>query len=406
ERLPMVFRISALLKRVVNASDLQNAVDQMMPRFPYYTVRLRSGFFWHYLEENPARVLVRPETDSPCKVLPDDDGNGYLFRIQAYKRRIAVEFSHILTDGTGALVFLKSLVARYLEIRGCPAENSEGILRYDETPDPEEFEDAYARYNSGTAPKPERLEKAFRLPYPLQTVHRYTCLTGECSSEAVVRLAKERNVSVTEYLAGVYLLVLQDIFRDLPEHARRKSKKTLRVQIPINLRKLYPTKTMRNFTLFITPGIDLRLGWYDLDDIIRIVHAYMQNETDVRHIARQLARNQNPERNLLIRSMPSFVKDLLLHTRYTNWGPTQYSGVLTNLGKIQMPHSLAAKIESFTFVPPPGRELRVHGAVTTFGDRMRITFGNVTDVAELQRRFFSFLVENGVHVKVYRYEDV
>jgi len=163
---------------------------------------------------------------------------------------------------------------------------------------------------------------------------------------------------------------------------------------------------MRNFTLFVTPGIDLRLGWYDLEDIIRHVQAYMHNETDIRQINRQLARNQNPERSIFIRSMPSFAKDIMLQTKYVSWGPTQYSGVLTNLGRVQMPRSIAREIEHFTLVPPPGRELRVHGAVATYGDRMRITFGNVTDVMELQRRFFCFLVDKGVHVKLYRYKDI
>jgi hypothetical protein len=406
ERLPMVFSVSATLTTTINADSLQDALDTVMPRFPYYKVRLRAGFFWYYLENNPARVVIRAETDTPCRVLPDYDGNGFLFRVQAYKRRIAVEFSHILTDGTGALTFLKSLIVEYLHLRGHPAEEMDGILRSTDDPDPEEFEDAYARFNTRVSPKPDRLKRAFRLPYPLKPVHRHTCLTGECSSDAVYHQAKMKGVSVTEYLAGVYLFVLQGIYRDLPAVAKQRAKKTARMQIPVNLRKLYPSKTMRNFSLFVTPGIDMRLGWYDLDDIIKRVHRYMKNEADTRHIDQQLSRNQNFERSVFVRSMPLLLKNAVIHSTYTNLGPTQYSGVLTNLGRVRMPPSIEGEIESFTFIPPPGKELRVHGAMATFGDKMRITFGNVTDVMEVQRRFFCFLVDAGIHVRLYRYKDV
>ena len=406
ERLPMVFGLFVTLKSRVHAGRLQEALDAVVPRFPYYKVRLRAGFFWYYLEDNPARVLVRAENSTPCRMFPDYDGNGYLFRVQAFSRRISVEFSHILTDGTGVLEFLKSLVGEYLRLGGLPVGELKGVIKPRDNPEPEEFEDAYARFNTNLVPKPGRLQNAFRLPYPLKPVHRYSCLTGECSAEAVHRQAKERGVSVTEYLAGVYIFVLQVIYRDLPTAAKRRVKKIVRMQIPVNLRKLYPSKTMRNFTLFVTPGIDTRLGWYDLDDIIRRVHRYMKNEVDTRHIDQQLVRNQNPERNPLIRGMPLLAKNILLYTRYTNWGPTQYSGVLTNLGRVTMPSSIEGEIESFTFIPPPGKELRVHGAVATYGDRMRITFGNVTEVTELERRFFTFLADTGIHVKLYRYKDI
>lgn len=36
-------------------------------------------------------------------------------RVIVYENRIAVEFFHSLTDGTGALIFLKTLTAEYLE---------------------------------------------------------------------------------------------------------------------------------------------------------------------------------------------------------------------------------------------------------------------------------------------------
>ncbi len=61
--------------------------------------------------------------------------------------RIAVEFFHAVTDGTGGLIFLKTLVAEYLCQKykiNIPAEN--GVLGRLEDPDPEELEDSFLRY--------------------------------------------------------------------------------------------------------------------------------------------------------------------------------------------------------------------------------------------------------------------
>lgn len=45
------FRVSANLKEDVDPEILQQAVDELRPRFPSYHVALRKGVFWYYLEE-------------------------------------------------------------------------------------------------------------------------------------------------------------------------------------------------------------------------------------------------------------------------------------------------------------------------------------------------------------------
>jgi hypothetical protein len=406
KRLPWVFRISVTLRKRINAELAQKALDSVIVRFPYFKVRQRPGFFWHYLESNPNRLMLQAEGPSPCRFLPDECSNGYLLRVQAYKCRISVEFFHGLTDGAGGLHFLKSLVACYLQLTGLPVGSWEDLLDPQDDPNPEESEDAYRRYLSKDAPKPMRQDRAFRLPFPIRSTFRYSYLTGECCASDVQNLAQGLGVSVTEYLSGIYLYVLQCIHSDLPRSLERGCRKTLRLEVPVDLRKHYPTKSMRNFTLFVTPGFDMRLGWHSFEDVVKLVHHYMRTEVDIRRLNQQLARNVKPAHNIFVRGLPLLFKKGLLLWSYNAFGPSHYSGVLTNLGKVSMPESIANEIEAFTFVPSPGRELRIHGAVATFGQSMRITFGNVTDIRELERRFFGFLVQAGVHVKIRRYKDI
>lgn len=44
-----VFRLSAEMDQEVDPSILQQALNNILPRFPTMKVRVRNGFFWSYL---------------------------------------------------------------------------------------------------------------------------------------------------------------------------------------------------------------------------------------------------------------------------------------------------------------------------------------------------------------------
>ena len=126
---------------------LRAALDVTVRRFPSIAVRLRRGAFWYYLEEITKAPAIEEDKSYPLVHVPFDDVRKCAFRVLVYGSRIAVEFFHAVTDGTGGLIFLKTLVAEYLCQKykiNIPAEN--GVLGRLEDPDPEELEDSFLRY--------------------------------------------------------------------------------------------------------------------------------------------------------------------------------------------------------------------------------------------------------------------
>ena len=111
------------------------------------------------------------------------------------------------------------------------------------------------------------------------------------------------------------------------------------------MRRFYPSRTMRNFSLYVSPEIDLRLGPYGFHEIVKRVHHSMSLQVDRRELARQIARNVRAQRNPLIRIMPLFLKDLLFSYVRERMGERPYSGVLTNLGRIVVPEEVTPHIE-------------------------------------------------------------
>ena len=239
------------------------------------------------------------------------------------------------------------------------------------------------------------------MQFTLSTKPRFDVLYAIVSSTEVKAKAKEKGVSITEYLAAIYLSVLQDIWESLPKHSKHKRHKKIAIEVPINLRKLYPTKTMRNFTLFVIPEIDLSLGHYTFDEIVKTVYHQMQLETDRKLVNKILALNVGGERNILVRGVPLFVKSIFMRYIYYAMGGRQYSGTLTNMGALQLPEQMAEQIDCFLLTPPPPNQLIKMGCgVICLNDKLVISFCGIVKTKEFEKRFIEFLVNEGVHVKL------
>lgn len=398
DRISTMFRLSATLTENVDPSVLQLALNKIIDRFPYYRVKLSKGLFWYYLEHNPKTPRVEKDVQYPCGRLSPILNRNFLFRVRYYKRRIAVEFCHALTDGTGAVTFLKALVYQYLKETGKNLTDKTGILTIDEEPDQEEFEDSYNRFYKPSLPLPETGEPAYHLKAKLVKKGIYYVITGIVPLKDIIAKAKEYNVSLTVFLAAIYMDAMQTIQNKHVSNPRRK--KPISVSVPVNMRNIYPSKTMRNFSLFVVPKIDPRLGDYSFEEILKIVHYTMMTEINEKSISRQLSRNVGGQRNPFVRIIPLFIKRLFFPLLYRKLGENLFSGTISNLGLITVPDEMAQYIERIDFVPGPGPVNKTGCSVTGFKDKLYITFGRLTDEAELERIFFTKLVKMGIHVTI------
>ena len=111
-----VFRFYCVLKETVDADTLQRALDLTMEKYPLFRSVLRKGLFWFYMEPRELPALVREEDRPPCSRIYVPDQKRLLFEVTYYKNRINLEVFHGLTDGTGAMQFLKELVRNYLTL--------------------------------------------------------------------------------------------------------------------------------------------------------------------------------------------------------------------------------------------------------------------------------------------------
>lgn len=397
EEFTAVFRLSCVLKDRVKAAPLLRAIKRLENRFPYYKVKPKAGFFWYYLEFQNESITLKSDVDVPCRAFKKDE---LIFRVLARDNRISVEFSHILTDGAGGFEFIKTLLLTYVAECGIYGAVGSTGLNPEETPASAEFEDGFSKYFQQHIPSPKKKTKSFHLPFALHAPPRFHVLVARADLSQVSKRSKTFGVSITEYLVAVYLQSLQQIYNRLSNSQKRKARKVFRIQVPINLRNIYPLKTMRNFSLFVTPEIDVSLGEYTFEEIVKTVHHIMQLETDKKLINKIIARNVGAERNIWLKNTPLWIKSLILKITYSVAGPSRYSGVITNLGKVSL-GNVDELIDYFVFIPPPpNKTLKVNCGLLGFGNSLVMTFGNITDSRALEREFLRFMVKQEISIKL------
>ena len=223
-----VFRLSATLRDEVDPDVLQSALDVTVKRFPSIAMRMKTGVFWYYLEEIDSPPAVLPDGPCPCVRMRLSDIHRCAFRVRYYQNRIAVEFFHILTDGNGGLVFLKTLVAEYIFQRyGVIIPSESGVLDRGDAPSVAELEDSFLRYD-GEVSNSRRESNSYKLTGTRERDGFINVISGVLNTGEVLADAKRCGVTLTAYLASalIYTIAAEQA-RKVANMGRRKPVKAV-----------------------------------------------------------------------------------------------------------------------------------------------------------------------------------
>lgn len=398
-----VYRLSLLLKEDVQPDVLQQAVDIAMKRFPTYKSAMHKGLFWRYLEpNNNPGPIVQKDIRNFCMPMPFKSNNRYLVRFYWYGRRIALEAHHSLGDGTGGMFLLQTVTAVYLRLLGHSIPNDGFVLDVDADPDPEEFEDAYMRYANAQVRPARPAEKTYRVRGTKEPFYTLNVIDGIMSVKEVMQVSKGYHATVTEYLNAVLLYSLLQ----KQEHDFHLKLRPVRIAMPVNLRRFFPSKTLRNFITMVYPSIDPRLGEFTFEEIVTHVHNYMRYYINEKFLKGDITTNAATKRNPLIRIVPLFIKDFVVRLFYTRVQDKNSSAGLTNLGSVYVPDAMKPYLERFDIYMGIPYSQRTNCAVASFGDTLTVNFASCIIEADVERRFFQKLVEDGISVTIESNRDL
>ena len=397
EEYSAIYRFSALMEEPVRPAALQSAIERVMPRFPGFSVRIRRGVFWYYLEPNTAPgPFLKEDVSNPCQPVRFREDNGWLVRFYYYRSRISLEVFHALSDGAGALVFFRTLLAEYLRQTGVPVPAGNGVLDLSEPPRPAELENAYARYAGRHAFGLRRLPAAYPnigTPEPFYTFH---VTMGFVPLDRLRETARSRGASITEYLSAVLIAVLLEKQR----RERPHREKPVALAIPINLRSWFPTETLRNFITTVRPCIDPALGEYTFPEILSQVRHFMKLHVNRQELQAAFTGNVRFTRNRLLRIIPVFLKNPVMALNYRLLGVRPYSCTYTNPGAFAVPPEMEPHIRRMEVILGQATVPRCHCASISYRDTMEITFAGTQRETDTEREFFRFLIREGIPVRI------
>lgn len=380
-----VFRFSCELKDMIDPKILQDALDETVPEFPVYQCILKRGWFWYYLEETNDKPEVCQEYKNPCARIYDKDKPGLLYEVTYYKKRINLEVFHVLTDGTGAMQFLKTLVAKYISK---VLKMDEPFLDYDASHSQRE-KDSFQKYYQKDKIK-NRSVKAARVKGSKLSENRLKAITGHMSVKKLINQAHEYDATITEYLCGCLIYAIGE---DIPF---RKRKRPVIISVPVNLRKYFPSKSARNF--FSVSSCSYKFGTKDtqVSDIVEKVRGDFKRNLTPKNLAENMNTMTSLEHNAFVRITPLIFKDISLRAAY-EYSLFTKTANLSNVGRVSMPPEISGYIRSFD-VAMGTNDVQV--CICSFNDTMSVTFTSPFVSTDIPCSFFRILTGSGIDVEI------
>lgn len=394
DALTNTYRISVVLNEEIQPDLLQKAVDLVLPKMPGFNLRLRTGFFWYYLEENgkPAPKVVEEET-YPCRRIYQNKNNSYLFRVSYYKRRINLEVFHVLTDGMGGIGFLREITYQYLRLVHPEITQKLGDGLSEETS--LDREDSYvSNYKKASksvyATKKAFLIKGDKLPYGgFGVVH------GFMPVSQLKKVSKEKyGISINEYLISAF------VYATYLTYGRHISeKKPIRVAVPVNMRPYFDSITTKNFFVMVSAEFAPTKDEYTFEEITKIIHESLKSQITKEHLESIFSYNVSNEQLFIARSVPLFLKNVGIKAVY-NKSALANTTTITNIGNIKVKEEYKPYIKMFhSFLSfSKGQELKC--TITSYDDILAYTFTSAFEDTSVQRRCFRQIAKDGVEVKI------
>lgn len=387
---PKVFRFACELNDVVDAVILQSALDKTLEQFPFFQSVMKRGIFWYYLEETDAKPLVIEEHEQPCMPLYDLDKGKLLFRVLYYNRRISAEIHHTLTDGTGALQFLRTLVYYYLLERYGEEFANIPSLDYDASWFQKRDDSFQKYYEKPLGTKVKRKIKAYHLNKEHLPDKHLSVTEGRMPLKALLEHSRSIGMTITELLTAVFIMAIHQ------EMSLRDQKEPVIITVPVNLRNYFPSESARNFFTVINAGYNFSCQEDSIEAVAAHIRQVFKEELKEEKLREQMNVWSALEHNIFIRLLPLFVKDMILQAA-TFMMRRKTTASFSNLGRIKMPDEMQKYIKLFTAFTSPDI---LQACSCSFGDNYVISFAGPFYSRDVEMNFFRTLTNMGIEVEI------
>lgn len=391
---PRVFRVSCTLNEDVDPDCLNQALEQTARENPQFQVTLHRGLFWHYFESTNLKPQAVLETLAPCAMLYGPQiKNELLYRVSYYGARINVEMFHAISDGNGGMVFLKTLVHNYLQLKNPELANVPGEERASKG---ESAQDAFRKYytaSKAAEEDPLNRKKSFHLHGRKLPYDQSQFFEAHLSAAQVLAKTRAMGVTMTSYLAAAQMLAA---YQEMPALERGK---VISVSLPVNLRSYYGTETARNFFNSI------RISWVfqgdeTLETLAKGFDAKLREALKDERVKARMDGFEKLEQMPGIKLVPLFIKNAVVNL-FNTLEAKKVTLTISNMGRIPLQKELQPYIKGFTaFCSSP----TAFTTVCSYGDDLVLGTTWAFRSTEMLKNFYRRLSAEGLDITLYATE--
>lgn len=389
-----LFRLSAEMRDYVDGESLAVAAKAVLERFPGFAVQLRSGVFRHYFDDNDYPPAVREDNGLLFQKIDFNRNNRYLFRLTYYKRRIFIDFFHALCDASGGMEFFKALIYQYLVEQGLNPTSHEGIKIVGENPVEGETEDAFLRYYKefnlfGGVIGKMAGKDAFQIGGKRFKRVGYGLIQGSLPTDKLLALAKSYDCTVTVLIAALALLSVAETQTKAPLD------KDLVAMIPVDLRRIFPSATLKNFTTVARVAVNPQKTPRTLPDFIAVIKENLANELNEAALREKLSATTILGIKWYLRILPLSIKSFFIKTGKLVSIHTKQTMIISNLGVVKLPDDVAACVKEIAFNPNVSHKVPINMGVVSYGGKTVVSFTRQLIATDIERAFFRRLSNEG-----------
>ena len=383
-QMPM-FRLSAELKENIEPVLLQLALDFTIKRFPTFSAVIKNGFFWHYLETTNVLALVEEEKDIPCKPISIILRSYRSMRVLYYRKRISVEFFHVLTDGTGGMVFLKTLLAEYLRLKGIEVKKENGVLDVNGEVDEAELVNEFANAKGEASLSTFVDKKSLQIEGKLSRLNLTKIVHFEMDPEKLRETAHRHGGTVTAYVTALIFMAARKCIR--------RKEGIFNIQIPVNMRKFNGSKTLRNYSMYFNASKDIS-QISDMESLVRDIDVQIREKGSEKMMNQMMMTTGQLISTLSF--IPLFLKVPIMQMVYGYLGNSIIGCNLSNLGVLDFPEGMKEAIEKIYFVMPPGTPNRFTTTLATANGICVFSVMRSGDDPSIEEELYRLLDEEGL----------
>ena len=389
------YRMSVTLSEAVDATCLQHALETVSERIPTFRCSLKRGIFWWYLRRQERVPRVQPLQD--LRRFQFDLLGRFLYRVSIDRRRIVLDVFHALADGTGAQVFLLTLTGEYLRLKyGISIHYDSKVLNPADAPVYAEVEDSFKTAFAGKKGELEQNDDAYHLKGRVLCREGLKDLRMVMSSEVLQAQGRKYGCTMTEFLTAAMLYALQEEHRSDRDPGKCP---ILKVTVPVNLRPLYGSRTVRNFSSYVNLGVDVSERYFSFRELVETVREQKQDALHWKNLEPKIAKNVQLEENLAVRCIPLFIKRPVIDLINRLHGDRFYTTTLSNMGKVELPEQMRPYVEEVEFIL--GRQRGNSGAASCvgYGGKLFLHFTRHIAPSRFEHRFLELMERLGIPVE-------